>query len=414
MKLKSLVSVIFIAFVNLQFLAGAVNASNPFGGSKAAGMGTAFVGVANDPSAIFLNPAGIGNLKGFQIYGGATVLAPETSFSSFDGGTEDTERQYYFPPHLYITYQPDASDFAYGIGVFSPFGIGGREWPDDGLTRYISTKSFVGTLTINPSMAWKISPKLFIGGGIYYLYAKNEAENKVDQSQLGSIDADFMVDLDGGNWGYDLGVLYKPVDWMSLGLTYRSGVEIDLEGDAKLSQISPALQPVVGSDTIKIDAESELNLPPSVGFGLAFYPDNKLTVAIDVEWIGWSTYKETTIDFKSGNLGMLLADIQIENDWEDIWLFRAGIDYRVTENLSLRTGYAFVESPVPDSTLSPAAPEGNQHNITIGFGYSFAKYWLDAFYMLSLYEDRTVRNSILSGTYENQAHNVGISIGYKF
>lgn len=414
MKLKSLVGVIFIAFVSFQFFTGAVNASNPFGGSKAAGMGTAFVAVANDPSAIFLNPAGLGNLKGFQIYGGATVLAPETSFSSPYGENEDTERQYYFPPHLYLSYQPDASDFAYGIGVFSPFGIGGREWPDDGLTRYISTKSFVGTMTINPSMAWKISPKLFIGGGIYYLYAKSEAESKVDQSQFGSIDADFKVDLDGGNWGYDLGILYKPADWMSLGLTYRSGMDIDLEGDAKLSRISPALQPVVGSDTIKINAESELNLPPSVSLGLAFYPDKKLTVAIDVEWIGWSTYKETTIDFESGSLGMLLPDIQIENDWEDIWLFRAGIDYRVNEDLSLRTGYAFVESPVPDSTLSPAAPEGNQHNITIGFGYSFAKYWFDAFYMLSLYEDRNVRNSILSGTYENHAHNVGFSIGYKF
>jgi long-chain fatty acid transport protein len=414
LKFKSLAIVIFIASISLHYLAGYVNAGNPVSGSKAAGMGTAFVGVANDPSTIFPNPAGLGNLNGFQIYGGVTVLTLETSFSSQNGETEDTERQYYFPPHFYISYQPDSSDFAYGIGVFSPFGIGGREWPDDGLTRYISTKSFVGTIAINPSVAWKLSPKLFIGGGIYYLYAKSEAESKVDQSQLGSPDADFKVDLEGGNWGYDLGILYKPLDWMSLGLTYRSGVDIDLDGDAKLSKISPALQPIVGSDTIKIDAESELNLPHILSFGLALYPDKNLTIAFDVEWTGWSTYKKTIIDFESESSEMLLPDIQIENDWEDIWLFKVGIDYRITEILSLRTGYSFVESPVPDNTLSPASPEGNQHNITLGLGCSFTNLWLDAFYMLSLYEDRTVQNSILSGTYENEAHYLGFSIGYKF
>lgn len=414
MKYKSLAVLLFIALVGLQFLPGSVNAGNPVSGSKAAGMGTAFVGVADDPSTIFTNPAGLGNLTGYQIYGGVTVLSPDTSFSSPYGESVDTERQYYFPPHLYMSYQPDTSDFTFGIGVFSPFGIGGREWPDDGPTRFVSTESFVGTMAINPSLAWKISPKLFIGGGIYYLYARSEAENKIDQSFLGFPDGDFKVDLDGGNWGYDLGLLYKPTSWMTLGLSYRSGVDVELEGEAKFSRIAPGLLPVIGTDTIKLDVKSELNLPPIVSFGLAFFPSKKLTVGFDVDWVGWSRYEKTTIEFKGEVPGGWLTDITIYNDWENSWLFKAGIDYRVTDSLSLRTGYAFVESPIPDRTLSPASPDGNQHNITLGLGYRFGNYWLDAFYMLSLFEDRTVRNTVLSGTYENEAHYVGFSIGYKF
>ncbi len=414
MNSKSLVFVIFIALISLQFLPVSVNAGNPVSGSKAAGMGTAFVGVADDPSTIFSNLAGLGNLSGYQIYSGLTVLAPETSFSSPSGEIVDTERQNYFPPHLYISYQPVASDFAYGIGVFSPFGIGGRNWPDDGPTRFISTKSFIGTMAINPSLAWKISPKVFIGGGIYYLYARSEAENRIDQSHLGAPDGDFKVDLDGGNWGYDLGILYRPFDWMSLGLSYRSSVDVELKGKAKFSRIAPSLLRVNGIDTFNVKVESELNLPPIVSFGLAIYRSKKLTIGIDVDWVGWSRFEKTSIDFKSEVPGIWFPDITIKNDWGNTWLFKGGLDYCITENLSLRTGYAFVEAPAPDRTLSPASPDGHQHNITLGFGYRFGGYWLDAFYMLSLSEDRTVQNTVLSGTYENKAHYLGFSFGYKF
>lgn len=414
LKYKTLAASVLIALIGLQFLPGSVNAGNPVSGSKAAGMGTAFVGVADDPSTIFTNPAGLGNLTGYQIYGGFTVLSPETSFSSPSSESVDTERQYYFPPHLYMSYQPDASDFTYGIGVFSPFGIGGRKWPDDGPTRFVSTESFIGTMTINPSLAYKISPKLFIGGGIYYLYARSEAKNRINQSYFGGPDGGFKVDLDGGNWGYDLGLLYKPISWLSLRLSYRSGVDVELEGEAKFSRIAPGLLPVRGTGAIKLDVKSELNLPPIVSFGLAFYPSKKLTIGVDVDWVGWSRYEKTTIDFKSEVLRDWFSDITIKNDWENTWLFKAGLDYRVTDRLSLRTGYAFVESPIPDRTLSPASPDGNQHNITLGFGYRFGNYWLDTFYMLSIFENRTVQNPILSGTYESMAHYAGLSIGYKF
>jgi long-chain fatty acid transport protein len=201
---------------------------------------------------------------------------------------------------------------------------------------------------------------------------------------------------------------------MSLGISYRSGVDVDLEGEAKFSPIAPGLLPVSGTDTIKLDVKSELNLPPIVSFGLALYPSKKLTIGFDVDWVGWSRYEKTTIDFKSEALGICLPDITIENDWKNSWLFKVGLDYRVTDSLSLRTGYAFVESPIPDRTLSPASPDGNQHNISVGFGYRFGNYWLDAFYMRSLFEDRTVENTVLSGTYESKAQYAGLSIGYRF
>lgn len=199
-----------------------------------------------------------------------------------------------------------------------------------------------------------------------------------------------------------------------MGVAYRSSVDIDLKGEARLSQIAPALQPILGGPSFNTEVRSELKLPPILSLGIAIFPYKKLTIGFDVEWVGWSRYDRTVIDFKDEVPSFGLSDMAFDNNWKDSWIYKGGIEYLAGDRLALRAGYAFVESPVPDSTLSPAAPDADQHNISCGLGYRINNYWFDTFYMLALYEDRTVNNSILSGTYENSAHYFGIGVGYRF
>jgi long-chain fatty acid transport protein len=263
-------------------------------------------------------------------------------------------------------------------------------------------------------MAWKITPNLFLGGGVYYLYARNEVENRVDQSNFNSSDGRFRLKLDGDAWGYDFGILFQPSHWVRLGAAYRSSVDVDLEGDAKLSRIAPLLQPVFGGTSFKADVNSELNLPPVVSIGMALFPNKKLTAGIDIEWVGWSRYDRTILDFNNETAIPGFSDTTLNHDWNDSWLFKGGLEYQTGDRVALRAGYSFVESPVPEKTLSPAAPDADQHNFSIGLGYRHGAYWLDTFYMLSLFEDRKVTNSILSGKYESTSHYFGFGFGYKF
>jgi long-chain fatty acid transport protein len=405
---------ILIITITIDLSAGYCIAGGPIHGAKAAGMGTAFVGLADDPSAILHNPAGIAGLQGVQVYSGVTLVAPSTSFTNQNGETENTENTYFFPPHAYLSWKPESTDLAFGIGVFSPFGIGGRQWPDDGLTRFLSVESFVATLSVNPTIAWKITPKVSMALGGYYLYARNEAENLVDQSLLGAGDGRFQLESDGGSYGYNFGFLFQPSDLLRLGIAYRSSVDVDLKGDAKLSRIAPALQPIFGGSTYKTGVKSQVKLPQIVSLGVGFFPNQKLTIAVDVEWVEWSRYGRTTLDFQNEIPSAGFRDTSLDNDWNSTWLYKAGIEYLICDQVALRAGYAFVESPVPDSSLSPATPEADQHNISIGLGYRYGNYWIDAFYLLALYEDRTVENSILSGKYENLTNYFGVSFGCSF
>jgi long-subunit fatty acid transport protein len=101
-------------------------------------------------------------------------------------------------------------------------------------------------------------------------------------------------------------------------------------------------------------------------------------------------------------------------NWKDSMLVKIGVDYRWRDNLSLRAGYSYLGTPVPDHTLSPASPEAVSHYLSLGAGYTWRRWVFDGFYGLSLFHPRTVDNPVLSGTYKNIAHYFGLSVGYRF
>src|SRR4030042_336956 len=178
-------------------------AGGPVQGAKASSMGTAFVAIADDPSAIAHNPAGLTQLTGTNIYGGNTFVIPSTTYKNLSGRSEDTDFQIFFPPHLYVVSDLGMKDMRFGIGIYSPFGIGGRKWDENGLTRYSSVENTFATLSINPTFAYQVLPALSVGGGVTYMISKTEAEKLVDQSSLGAEDGKLRLEGLGGGWGYN-------------------------------------------------------------------------------------------------------------------------------------------------------------------------------------------------------------------
>jgi long-subunit fatty acid transport protein len=110
-------------FLNFLFLPSAF-AGGPILGARSTGMGTAFTAVADDPSTIAVNPAGLTQLKGTELYGGTTFIIPSTEYTSLNGHTEETEFQIFFPPHLYVVSDLKKENLRFGLGIFSLYGIG--------------------------------------------------------------------------------------------------------------------------------------------------------------------------------------------------------------------------------------------------------------------------------------------------
>ncbi|MBM4338571.1 MAG: hypothetical protein FJ110_03405 [Deltaproteobacteria bacterium] len=390
------------------------HASNPTQGAKAAAMGTAVVAIADAPSAIAHNPAGLANLRGTHLYNGMTALSIKSTFENSTAQSEKTLSQIFLPFHLYLCSDLGVKNMTFGLGIFSPFGIGGRKWPDTGLTRYASTDSFIGTINLNPTLAWSPFSGFSIGFGIDYIYASSKSKRKIDQSFLGAPDGRFSFKGDGGGWGFNLGVLYAVSEKVSLGAAFRSRVNVKQEGEIILKDITPALQPLFGGSRFKTDAETTIKFPANITAGIAYRPTKRWTLGFDVEWIDWSRFSKSRLDIEREVPAAGFTDASTDLRWGSQWLFKFGIEHLLNEKWALRGGYVYGKSPVPERTLSPDNPDSDQHNIGLGFGYKGKKYVFDFYYNATFYADRKVTNPILSGKYESLIYAVGFSLGYRF
>jgi long-chain fatty acid transport protein len=412
---RSRESILIIAILLFFFLTPVNSlASNPVEGSKAAAMGTAFVAVADDPSAIAHNPAGLTQLKGANLYGGMSFVIPSTTYTNPSGQSEETKFQVFFPPHLYFSSDLGTKDMRIGVGIYSPFGIGGAKWSKDGLTRYNSTESMIATLAINPTVAWQVMPSLSIGIGVDYMLSRTQAKRMVDQSALGARDGEIILKGFGDGWGYNFGLLFTPDKRLSLGFAYRSRIKVTHNGDIEFKHIAPALQGSFGGSDFKTDMHTSSTFPEDISFGIAYRPSERLTFAFDAEWMGWSSFKSAELDLEDEVPSAHFSDSSAPLDWKNAWLIKFGAEYRLNESLSLRGGYVYVETYVPDHTLDAANPSAVQHNFSIGLGYKMKNLVLDFFYNAGFHEDRNVRNDILSGKYENFIHSFGFSVGKRF
>lgn len=380
-------------------------------GAKAMGMGNAFVAMADDPSAIYYNPAGLAGLNEPALYLGATAVIPSTNFENTSGAGEATESQVFLPPHLYVIYP--AHNMAFGLGVYAPFGLG-TKWSETGLTRYQATESRIETVNVNPAIAIKVRPWLLFGAGLDYMRSKAVMEKMVDQSLVGGTDAPFSLEGDGYGWGYNAGLIIIPDERLRIGMSYRSAIKIDYRGSASLGNIAPALQPLFGGASYRTNAVTSIRFPEVLSIGVAYLPTEKLTIELDAERVGWSSYDSLKVDLENEVVPAGFTDSTESKGWKDVWAFRAGIDYKASGTISLRAGYAYENNPAPDHTLDPRLPDSDQHDFSVGIGYRSGNLAIDAAYMAALYEDRTVSNGVLSGSYENFAHYLGLSVGYKF
>lgn len=391
-------------------------AGGPVHGAKAAAMGTAFVAVADDASAFAYNPAGIALLKPERhFYGGAALVAPGTTYRSPSGQTETTDFQVFAPPHLFYVPEAGAGDWRFGMGIFAPFGVGGRKWSGDGLTRYSSTENMIGTLVLNPVLAGRLTPELTVGFGIDYMLAKSLSVVKVNQSFLGAGDGEVEVKGKGDGWGVNFGLLLAPAEHWRFGAAYRSRIRLRQNSDMRLSGIAPPLQPLFGGSGFNTVASSSLVFPDIVSLGVAYKPSDRTTLSFDAEQVRWSSFGNAAVDLRDEVPAAGFADSSTPMDWKNTLTLKAGLEVRMSDRLALRAGYAHVPSPVPEHTLTAAAPDTTLHHLSAGLGYKTDNgLTLDFFYMAGFGKKRTVNNALLSGRYENTMHYAGMSVEYPF
>ena len=373
------------------------------GAARGNALGGAMAGKADDPSAIYYNPAGITQLSGMQVMGGATLIRPSVTVDALTPAGEvstETEDNNWIPPHLYGTYQITDTVWG-GMGIFSRFGLG-TEFPSDWVGRYNNYDAEIETLTVNPDVAVKLNDKLSVAAGVNATYFDLTLKQKIPTTADydPAHDLDLKLTGDSVGYGYNFGVRYEPVKWVAFGASYQSEVDEDVDGTTDLH-------------VWKTDASGDITLPSEILLGVVFMPTDKLSVELGALRTGWSSYDQLVIKFDDPS--MLGPESTTLKDWNDVWRYMCGIEYKLTDQFDLRVGYVYDEEPIPGDTVDYLVPANDRQLYSVGCGYHVKDWTFDLSYTYLSIRDRKIDARLDDGVLESwitdaDTHLVGVSV----
>lgn len=334
------------------------------------GLGRAYAGagiVGDDLSAVHYNPAGMTLLPGTQIQAGTVYIDVDAEYSGNDGTENNGRMKGQFIPTGYTTYQVNDKLWL-GFGMTVPFGMGteyGRGWTEN--TSGTSAKIY--TFDMNPSFAYKISDFISIGAGISVQYAKAH----LGQAVFGG-SAHGKVEGDSWDWGYNFGIMISPTDTMRFGLAYRSSVEHDAEGHTKLT--GPLLDKI-GLGGMSVDMKTSIETPATLMLTGTWEATQDLRLSALIRWAEWSNFDTLELDNYTPaviSAQGLTFSTEIENKWQDTWLFSVGADYRINDTWTVRGGIAYETGAVDDEKYRVAViPDTDRLWLSLGATYNWSK-----------------------------------------
>ena len=401
-------------------------------GPRAQSMGGAFIGLADDWTAVYWNPAGLTQLRGFgagfdfssphiEMKDGDSIAnlpvaemdtryqrdvfaqySPELEPRRFD--KEKARYDFYIPAGAGAYWQYAGLNMA--VGYYTPAGYY-TDWDDR--VSYgagsITAELFqeLSVIALNFSLAKQINSALALGAGLDVLYGQVDYEASKVVADSGISDYRYAFDSGSDGTGYEgvFGALYRFNDKWSVGGVYRTGATIDLDGRARTSLTLLSLSETSGF-------VQKFRHPATYGFGAAYRRATNLVFTADWQRTDWSTFD---IDIEYDDPGVALVDQDYSADWHDSNRYRAGVEWRPILRWALRAGYFFDESPLPDKSVSLSNIVGvDRHNITLGAGYEWHDNWLIDLVLGYAWGDRQVDDV----DYSQRVYTVGLSLSHPF
>jgi len=375
--------------------------SIPDQGARAAGQGKAFAVQADDPTAIYYNPAGLAQQTGTEVLVGGYALQFNTRYNGTD--ISDTHRESYFIPHFYAASDLGTSDWRVGLGVNNSYGLGVK-WDSDGPLGTTVTSAKLAVLNVAPTVSYRISDQWSVGGSINVY--RGEIERKARPLLAPGVQGDFKFDGSGWAIGATIGVLWKPHKQHGFAVVYRSPFTMELSGNARL-------QDPHGNNLGSGAAEIKLHHPQRLTVGYAFRPNDRLKLEFNSTWSDWTRLRDVPLVSSDPFLGSTPPE---QFHLRHSFSYRIGAEYQVDPLWSVRAGYGFFQSASPDRTFTPLIPDLNSHAFSAGFGYATDRWGFDVAYQFILRPRRNITESVNSppGSYRDHTHGLMASITLKF
>jgi long-chain fatty acid transport protein len=375
---------------------------------EAVARGNAFVATADNPSAIFYNPAGITQLQGQNLSVGLYLISTGNSFESTNGPTAESKRKFQGVPQLYYVFSPSNSPVSFGVGVYVPYGLG----IDFGTVQAFQNVAQNGSLlyaTVNPVIAWKVTPELSLAIGPTINYAKADVNRGFDGP--GGTAGQFHLVGDDYAFGFTAGIFWHPCEYVAFGANYHSSTTMTFQGHAS-THIS-----AFDFDSSS-PATASLNFPQYAVIGMSVRPTDKWNFEFDLDWANWSDVKQISINGTAG--GEPIPPLLL--NYHDSLMWEFGVTRKLPHGYFVSAGYIYSENSSPNSNYDPLIPDENLHLFSLGVGHKGERFGWTVAYTLALQPKRDVQNdsneggpgSSVNGIYRSVNNVINGSVSVKF
>ncbi|MBI9090407.1 MAG: outer membrane protein transport protein [Desulfobacterium sp.] len=345
-------------------------------GANATAQGEAVVAHANDPFAVYYNPAGLTLIKkpmvttGVMIYDARVEITNFRLNSSaapganFNTGPSDFESDCdpIYNPNIGFA-MPINDKWGFGIAVYAPYGLH-LEWDKDYTKNpgaLYASESKYARKVLTPAFGYKVTDKLAVGFGISLGQSISDAGKTYPPNPAMGPSPTYLKleSEDDFNWSFNVGVMYRPIDKVSLGVTYRSRAEGDFDGDVLRNEVKIS--------TVTMDYDH----PECVQAGVRYFASKDLSVEFDMTWTRWGILDEQVEKTPIAPGGGFHHD----RNWNDEIQYKIGLEWKITDAFALRTGYTYDPTPVPNSTFDLGWPDTDRNVYNIGFGWDITERW---------------------------------------
>ncbi len=380
------------------------------------GMAGAATAMPAGAEGVWTNPATLTWQPKSEIIFGTTLIRPATTYLAETPSVylDTTFTNLITPIYLALCWRPGngskSTKWAYGLGINSPFWNFTR-WPENWKGRLVVEEYSVRTLFVEPTVSYRLTQRLSIGGGP--LIALGNWFEKKALSYVSTSGEPTYAEHNaiGSGAGYNLSLYYRASDKIALGLSYRSKISLQvIRGEARF------LVPVsLSPDFPDQNFESVLTFPAQLTGGLCYMPSSRVSLDLDIEWLQWSKADSTFVNYDQQTL--YVRNRTWSGSFQDVIAFRMGIQYNLSELLSVQTGFSYSPTPVPRAYLSPAFPDANRVRVAAGLRWNITpKISVDGSISQEFTGERTgfLTGTGFGGTYASTitALNLGLRYGF--
>ena len=350
------------------------------GGLIAYEFGTAEVGLASagwgaraqDASTVFTNPAGMTRLSGTQVLASGQVLWGNTKFSidsgtsprlgGSDGGYAVGTDGWFLGGGGFLSYSVSPK-LKLGFALTGNFGAP-LSYDDNWVGRYYVQETTLLGISLVPSIAYKVTDKLSLGGGVTAMYGSYKNQVAINNVNPAFGDGRLKLDDTDWGWGVNLGLLYEIDSDIRLGLTWNSQVDLDFDGPAQFSNLAPGISTVLNNrGLLNSNIKVGITVPQQLMGSVFAQVNDRWAVLGSVGWQQWSKFGQVQLGIDNTTNP---TSTTTELDFKDTWHFALGAQYRLSDPWLLNFGIAYDSEFQDGSSVSPLLPVNSAWRFGVG------------------------------------------------